>query len=127
MAIQFYDEVNLGEGVTFEKLSTPPLNPSESLVYYNTVFKKLFQWDGTEWNDLGETLTPSQILTLLEQVDGSGSGVDADKLDGKEGSEYSLVGHTHDGMGNGNRSIDGGRADSVYLPSQKLDGGGANG
>jgi hypothetical protein len=37
-----------------------------------------------------------EILDLLAPVDGDGSGLDADLLDGKHGSEYALFGHGHD-------------------------------
>jgi hypothetical protein len=37
----------------------------------------------------------SDVLTKLKTVDGSGSGLDADLLDGKEASAFSLSGHTH--------------------------------
>ncbi len=40
----------------------------------------------------GITFTAAQILTLLLTVDGAGSGLDADKLDGVEGAGYALVG-----------------------------------
>lgn len=41
-------------------------------------------------------MTASEILTALETVDGSGSGLDADKLDGLEASAFALAGHNHD-------------------------------
>lgn len=39
--------------------------------------------------------TAADILAKLLTVDGIGSLLDADLLDGKQGSEYSLVGHAH--------------------------------
>lgn len=47
----------------------------------------------SDWNDV----TVSQVLTDLLTVDGSGSGLDADKLDGQEGSYYEVDSHLHDG------------------------------
>lgn len=42
-------------------------------------------------------LTASEALTLLKTVDGSGSGLDADKLDGSEASAFQAASHNHDG------------------------------
>lgn len=39
----------------------------------------------------GATMTASEILTAIQTVDGSGSGLDADTLDGKEASEFALT------------------------------------
>ena len=41
-------------------------------------------------------LSASEILNLIKTVDGSGSGLDADLLDGQEGSAFALSGHNHD-------------------------------
>lgn len=46
---------------------------------------------GAEVNDSND-----DVLTLLKTVDGSGSVLDADLLDGKQRSSYSTAGHTHD-------------------------------
>lgn len=40
-------------------------------------------------------LSASEALVQLMTVDGNGSGLDADLLDGKHGSAYALTGHTH--------------------------------
>lgn len=37
----------------------------------------------------------SSLLTLLKTVDGAGSGLDADLLDGQEGSAFAGAGHSH--------------------------------
>jgi hypothetical protein len=42
--------------------------------------------------------TANDILSKLLTVDGTGSGVDADKLDGNEASAFSLTGHNHSGV-----------------------------
>jgi len=55
----------------------------------------------------GATMASTDILTSIKTVDGSGSGLDADLLDGKQGSEYSLAhshpyaptSHSHTGLG----------------------------
>jgi len=41
-------------------------------------------------------LTPTELRTLLLTVDGSGSGLDADTIDGTNGGSFSLTSHTHD-------------------------------
>lgn len=43
-------------------------------------------------------MTAAEILAALETVDGTGSGLDADKLDGLEASAFALTGHNHDGV-----------------------------
>ena len=43
-----------------------------------------------------QEITPQEILSKIKTVDGSGSGLDADLLDGKHASDFSLVGHTQD-------------------------------
>lgn len=40
-------------------------------------------------------MTASEILTALETVDGSGSGLDADKLDGLDSGAFALASHNH--------------------------------
>ena len=44
--------------------------------------------------------TPADILTDLKTVDGSGSGLDADLLDGKQATDFATADHTHQGGGN---------------------------
>lgn len=41
-----------------------------------------------------KTLTPAEILAIILANDGAGSGLDADKLDGQEGSYYKPMGLT---------------------------------
>ncbi len=48
---------------------------------------RLKRYNGSEWDTVGD-MTAGDLLTLLKTVDGSGSGLDADKLDGQEGSYY---------------------------------------
>ena len=40
--------------------------------------------------------TAAEILTAIKTVDGSGSGLDADTLDGNHASAFALASHTHD-------------------------------
>lgn len=39
--------------------------------------------------------TPAEILTAIKTVDGTGSGLDADTLDGQEASAFAAASHTH--------------------------------
>lgn len=41
--------------------------------------------------------TAAEILAKLLTVDGTGSGLDADKLDGNEATAFAIAGHNHDG------------------------------
>lgn len=49
------------------------------------------RYSGTNWVDV----TVSQLLTDLSTVDGTGSGLDADLLDGNHASAFALTAHTH--------------------------------
>lgn len=40
-------------------------------------------------------LTAGQLIDIIETADGSGSGLDADTVDGQHASAFSLSGHTH--------------------------------
>lgn len=42
-------------------------------------------------------VSDSSILTKLKNVDGSGSGLDADLLDGHDSSYFATASHTHNG------------------------------
>jgi hypothetical protein len=95
MAIEFYDDIVLHGGLVPEKLSVPPSNPVEGFTYYNSVDKNFYQWNGTLWTDLSEVLTSSEILTLIELVDGSGSGLDSDLIDGKDSTYFAPQSSTY--------------------------------
>lgn len=43
----------------------------------------------------GGSMTASQILTALKTVDGTGSGLDADLLDGQSAAAFATASHTH--------------------------------
>jgi hypothetical protein len=57
-------------------------------MYLNMDNGDVYRWDGAAWQYQGtfapSTLTPAQILAALVTVDGSGSGLDADLLDGHD-------------------------------------------
>ena len=40
-------------------------------------------------------LTPAQVIAVLASADGTGSGLNADKLDDYEAADFALAGHTH--------------------------------
>lgn len=52
----------------------------------------IYIWDGAAWDYTGtfapSTLTPEEILAALITVDGAGSNLDADLLDGQHGAYY---------------------------------------
>jgi hypothetical protein len=69
--------------------TTAPENPSEGEVWLDisSTPYRLKRYNGTDWQVIAG-LSASELLELLKTVDGSGSGLDADKLDGQEGSYY---------------------------------------
>jgi hypothetical protein len=48
-----------------------------------------YSTDGNTWTDI--SMTAASILAALLTVDGSGSGLDADKLDGNEATAFQLA------------------------------------
>lgn len=72
-----------------QNLATAPSSPGEGQIYYNTVDHRLYAWNGTAWigaDAVGATMSASDILTAIKTVDGTGSGLDADTLDGVQAS-----------------------------------------
>lgn len=61
--------------------------------------------DGTKLDGIeaGATAdqTAAEILTAIKTVDGSGSGLDADLLDGQHASEFAAASHNHDSISTG--------------------------
>lgn len=51
--------------------------------------------DGYSKAEIDAKLTGSALLGELLKVDGTGSGLDADLLDGKDASAYAAASHTH--------------------------------
>lgn len=41
------------QNAVMQNLATHPSNPKEGLIYYNTVDKTFYGWNGTKWEDLG--------------------------------------------------------------------------
>lgn len=73
-----------------QQLSTPPADPVAGQ-YYLTQGMVLRVYDGSAWSDIGVELTAAELLALLLTVDGPGSGLDADTLDGQQASAFRLV------------------------------------
>ncbi len=53
-----------------------------------------------------DPISADALLTLLKTVDGSGSGLDADLLDGVEGAAFSVVNHGHTYISGGTPKTD---------------------
>lgn len=68
---------------------TAPADPGDGEVWLDTSVtpNRLKRYNGAGWDTVGD-MTAGDMLTLLKTVDGSDSGLDADKLDGQEGSYY---------------------------------------
>lgn len=64
-------------------------------LYYDTTLELLRFRTTTTWATISTT-SAEAMLNDLKQVDGTGSGLDADLLDGFEASHFSADGHTHD-------------------------------
>ena len=71
--------------------------------------------DGTAVSDSG-SMTASEILTAVKTVDGTGSGLDADLLDGQEGSYYYPASNPAGYTNNTGRVIEGGGAFNGTFP-----------
>jgi hypothetical protein len=68
---------------------TAPASPGSGEVWLDTSAtpNQLKRYNGSSWDTIGE-LTAGDLLNLIKTVDGSGSGLDADMLDGQEGPYY---------------------------------------
>lgn len=71
-----------------------PVRPAGHL-YYNTANNEFRFSDGTSYLPLAGSMTGADILQALLPVDGAGTGLDADLLDGLEASAFALAAHTH--------------------------------
>lgn len=84
-----YQEVN--EMLTLYASGSEPTDPLpyEGQIWLDTSVTplQLKRYNGAGWNTIGD-LTAADILNAVKTVDGPGSGLDADKLDGQEGSYY---------------------------------------
>ena len=95
VAIQLDLLLNPLLGLVVEQLAGDPTNLLSRL-YYNTTVNELRFFDGTSWISAGGgSMSAAAILTALLTVDGAGSLLDADKLDGNEATAFALSGHGH--------------------------------
>lgn len=100
MAKQFLTDINLNENellnaVIQNLVADPaPVKPAGHIIY-NTTEGKFKVSDGTQYNAVGSDLTAAQLLALLLTVDGPGSGLDADTVDGVEAADLAPVNHQH--------------------------------
>ena len=78
-------------GLTSNDEQKLALQTSDSTVWVLTNFS------GPTWARVGKYDNASELLTAMKTVDGSGSGLDADMLDGKHASEFANADHTHSG------------------------------
>jgi len=81
--------------LVLEKLPSDPAVATQGRIYYNTTNNIVRFANGTVWADLGSHMTGGEILAALLAVDGAGSSLDADLLDGMEASAFALASHTH--------------------------------
>lgn len=66
----------------------------ESMIYVTKNELDTVAFSGS-YQDLKEQPTAADTLQALKTVDGPGSGLDADTLDGRQSTEFALAGHTH--------------------------------
>ncbi len=78
--------------------TTPPDDPEIDEIYLDISSSPawLKKWNGSFWEKLME-MSGEEILSRLKDVDGPGSGLDADKLDGQDSTFFSPSTHNHDG------------------------------
>jgi len=78
-----------------ENLATDPTGNSAGQMYWNTTSDTVRVYNGTTWGELGADMAAADILSALLTVDGDGSSLDADTVDGLEAAAFALAAHTH--------------------------------
>lgn len=125
MAKRILTSMTLGSGVkinnfSFEVVDALPSHVEGKVVYLSTD-DKLYMSNGTSWVDLTvQNLSASDLLTLLKTVDGSGSGLDADTLDGHNTDYFVLA--SEKGANSGVATLDAsGKIPASQLPNSVMD------
>ena len=93
-------------------LGDVPEDPVTGEVYFDTVYSMAYIFNGMNWDEFrgpqgiqgpigppgadGSPDTPAQVLAKISQVDGTGSGLDADTLDGADSESFASSSHMHD-------------------------------
>lgn len=71
--------------------TTPPAKPISGQLWYDSGMKLIKVFTGTEWKsvvDQGIGIKPSDLKEMIKMIDGSGSGIDADLLDGYHSDSF---------------------------------------
>lgn len=87
---KFLAPINLNsnelQNAVIQNLGTAPTSPKKGQLYFDTASNMLMVYNGTSWVSGG--MTAAQLLAALITVDGTGSGLDADTLDGHDTSYF---------------------------------------
>lgn len=102
-------------------LGTAPSSPVTGQFYYDSDDDRGYIWNGSAWEAVDND-TAAELLTKLLTVDGSGSGLDADLLDGQSGAHYlARANHTGDQLAstisNFNTAVQTNRLDQMAAPT----------
>ena len=99
MSILFVNNLDLNQNelqnARIQNLASDPSSPVEGQVYYNTTDDNFYGRVAAAWARLNN-LSAAETLTLLLGVDGTGTGLDADLLDGQHLS-YVIARGNHTG------------------------------
>lgn len=89
--MKFLTSLNLSnnelQNALLHKLSSAPGSATAGYVYYNTTDNQVYVYNGTAFVEM-TNLSASELLDAIKTVDGASSGLDADLLDGQEGTWY---------------------------------------
>jgi hypothetical protein len=83
--------------------NAPAIHTWETTAYFHVIVEEAQASDGTDTTvatgspfDHAHTLVASEVLAALLTVDGSGSGLNADLLDGAHAAAFATAAHTHE-------------------------------